>query len=271
MPDLSHYAIRGGIEGHERLRILARVMHSSTSALFDRVGISPGMHCLDIGCGSGDVAFELAKRVGPSGKVVGADIDPIKLGLAGEEAKKLSVDNVEFHSIDIREQSHKPEFDIVYARFLLTHLSDPAHAVACFFRLLKPNGLVVVEDIDFSGHFVYPASKAFDRYHELYCTTVLKRGGDPNIGPRLPLLLKSAGFEEVGVSVVQPMGLEGDVKLVSPLTMENIKDAAIAEGLTTLEEADEIVDALYAYAADVNALGGLPRVVQAWGRRSAEE
>jgi hypothetical protein len=50
--------------------------------------------------------------------------------------------------------------------------------------------------------------------------------------------------------------------------MENIADAAIKEGLTTAEEVAEIVDQLYAYAADTNTFGGLPRVVQAWGRKN---
>ena len=46
-------------------------------------------------------------------------------------------------------------------------------------------------------------------YHDLYCATVAQRGGDPNIGPRLPVLLKRGGFEEVGVGIVQPVGTEG--------------------------------------------------------------
>jgi 2-polyprenyl-3-methyl-5-hydroxy-6-metoxy-1,4-benzoquinol methylase len=53
-----HYVIRGGIEGRERLRILARVMRPSTLNLFERVGIASGASCLDVGCGGGDVSFE---------------------------------------------------------------------------------------------------------------------------------------------------------------------------------------------------------------------
>ena len=267
MGDLNHYVIRGGLQGRERLKVLARVMHKSTSALFDRIGIESGLSCLDIGCGSGDVTLELARRVGSQGRVVGADIDQTKLDLAGDEAKALDLRNVEFRNVDIRKPPSQPSFDLVYARFLLTHLSDPAGAVECFYKHLKPGGIVIVEDIDFSGHFVEPPCKAFDRYVELYCDVVRKRGGHPNIGPRLPLLLKVAGFVDVGVNIVQPMALEGETKLVTPLTMENIGDAAIAEGLTTKEEVGEIVSALYEYAEDQSTLAGLPRIVQSWGKR----
>lgn len=270
MGDLKHYVIRGGIEGRERLRILSRVMRASTVSVFERLGITDGMMCLDIGCGSGDVTMELSRRVSPNGKAVGADIDSTKIELARLEAEKLGVSNIEFRVLDIREQPPVSEFDVVYTRFLLTHLEDPAGAIGTFYQYLKPGGLVIVEDIDFSGYFVFPESKAFQRYHELYCTAVRKRGGDPNIGPRVPLLLKDQGFTNVEMGVVQPMGLEGEVKLINPITMENIADAVRGEDLTTREEIAELVQELYDFAADPNTVAGMPRVIQAWGWRPAE-
>src|SRR5262249_45814284 len=80
------YAIRGGAAGRERLRILSRVMHASTTSLFDRFDINEGQLCLDIGCGGGDVTMELARRIGPRGKAVGADIDATQLNIARREA-----------------------------------------------------------------------------------------------------------------------------------------------------------------------------------------
>jgi ubiquinone/menaquinone biosynthesis C-methylase UbiE len=62
----SDYVIRGGIEGRERLRILSRVMRPTTLDLLRRVGIRPGMACLEIGCGGGDLAFDMARMVGAS-------------------------------------------------------------------------------------------------------------------------------------------------------------------------------------------------------------
>jgi SAM-dependent methyltransferase len=267
MTDLSHYVIRGGSEGRERLKVLSRVMHASTSAVFDRVGIADGMMCLDVGCGSGDVALELARRVAPNGKVTGSDIDPKKIELARGEAENLGINNIEFRISDIRERPASAEFNVVHARFLLTHLSDPRDAVDVFYQHLKPGGLVIVEDIDFSGHFVYPESNAFRRYHELYCTAVRRRGGDPDIGPRVPLLLKERGFANVEMSIAQPASRAGEVKLINALTMENIADAVVDEKLATREEVVELIKDLYDYAADPETIAGLPRIVQAWGRR----
>ena len=182
------YVIRGGAAGRERLRILSRIMYASTASLFDRFGLKDGQLCIDIGCGGGDVTLELARRIGPRGKAVGADIDETQLDIARREVDAKDIRNVEFRLLDIRttEKDIGSVFDVVYARFLLTHLDDPSRAVAAFYRYLRPGGLVIVEDIDFSGYFTYPDSEAFQRYKELYCTLVLRRGGDPNIGPRLP-------------------------------------------------------------------------------------
>jgi hypothetical protein len=102
--------------------------------------------------------------------------------------------------------------------------------------------------------------------------TARARGGDPNIGPRLPALLRDAGCEQVQVSIVQPAALDpsapgGDLKLAIPLTIENIADAAIMEGLALREEIDALVDDLYRLAADPDTLMAFPRIVQVWGRR----
>jgi SAM-dependent methyltransferase len=174
---------------------------------------------------------------------------------------------VEFRVLDIRTQDVGSDFDFVYARFLLTHLDNPPGAVEAFHRYLRPGGLVVVEDIDFSGCFTYPESKAFQRYHELYCRAVKNRGGDPNIGPRLPLLLSDGGFENVELNVVQPMGTQGEVKLINPITMENITEAVLQEGLASRQEIDLVIRELYEFAHNPRTLAGLPRIVQVWGRR----
>jgi SAM-dependent methyltransferase len=262
-----HYVIRGGVEGRERLRILARVMHPTTLSLFDRVGIEAGLACLDVGCGGGDVTLDLAHLVGPEGRVVGWDIDETKLGLARREVEEKGLGNVNFRLSDIGQSEAAPEFDVVYARFLLTHLKDPPGALARILQVLQPGGVVIVEDIDFTGYFCHPYAAALWRYVELYTQAVRRRGGDPNIGPRLPGLLLDVGFERVQMNVVQPAGIEGEVKLINPITMENIADCVLAEGLATRNEVDRVIVELYELSRDSRTVVSIPRVVQAWGYR----
>jgi SAM-dependent methyltransferase len=265
----THYVIRGGEQGWERLRVLARVMQPVTDALLDRVGVCSGMLCLDVGCGGGQVTRELARRVGPAGKALGLDIDETKLSLARREAALEKLHNVEFHKTDIRDAAGSQDYDLLYSRFLLTHLSNPGAVVARMATYLRTGGVLVLEDIDFSGYFTYPPSPSFQRYHELYTTAVRRRGGDPDMGPRLPMLLSAAGFEKVQLNVVQPVGFEGEVKLINAITMENIAEIVLEEGLATREEIDYVVRQLYEIADLPCTIAGMPRVVQAWGVRGS--
>ena len=69
--------------------------------------------------------------------------------------------------------------------------------------------------------------------------------------------------------VLTAAGIDGDVKLLNPITMENIADAVAAAGLASRAEAAEIIAALYECARDRRTVMSIARVVQAWGRRTA--
>jgi predicted O-methyltransferase YrrM len=261
------YVIRGGLEGRERLRLISRVMWPTTEQLFARVGVPGTARCLDLGCGGGDVAMALARMVG-SGSVVGTDLDEAKLEIARGEAGAAGLHNVEFRRADVMEPAGDDGYDLVYVRFVLTHLTDPAGAVANAVSRLAPGGALVVEDIDFTAHFCHPDSPAFWRYVDWYSRAVEARGADPNIGPRLPGLLAGAGLVDVGVNVVQPAATSGEMKLIGPVTLEAIADAVLAAALATPQELEQTVDELYAFAQEDGTLLSLPRIVQAWGWRS---
>ena len=124
-----HYVIRGGSAGRERLRVLARVMWPTTSVLLERVGVAASSRCLDLGCGGGDVTVALA-RLAPDGFVVGADMDEPQLDVARREAADAGLANVDYQVLDVMQPaSDNEQFDLIYARFLLTHLPDPSLAL----------------------------------------------------------------------------------------------------------------------------------------------
>jgi ubiquinone/menaquinone biosynthesis C-methylase UbiE len=267
----SQYIIRGGVPGRERLRLLARVMRPTTLALLKRMGVHAGMKCLDVGCGGGDVALDLARLVGPQGEVVGIDMDATKLDLARNEASSQRLEQVSFQQTEIDKYNFQPVFDLVYARFLLTHLSRPERALRKMHDALRPGGVLVIEDIDFSGHFCWPDCAAFRQYIALYAEAAKRQSADPNIGPRLPRMLLDVGCAGVQLNVVQPASIDGEVKLVAPLTLENIADAVIAAELASRAELDCLIAELYEFARDPRSVMSIPRVVQAWGYRSAAQ
>jgi SAM-dependent methyltransferase len=259
------YLIRGGLEGRERLRVLGRVMRPTTLPLLERGGVAAGMRVLDVGCGGGDVTFDLASLVGPTGAAIGIDVDPTKIGLARADAEQVGVTNVEFRVGDLTDGLGEADYDAIYVRFVLTHLRDPRAGVEVMRRALRPGGRLIVEDIDFRGSFCEPEHEGFERYEQIYEEAARRNGGDPWIGVRVPAMLVDAGFARVQPNVVQPADLQGESKLMPALTLENIKAIAIRHGVATDEEIDSLVDELYDVASDPATYVANPRIVQVIG------
>ena len=263
------YAIRGGKEGKSRLDVLARILLPSTQQLLDRIGVTRGMICLDMGCGGGNVALLMAGLVGPEGRVIGIDADREILALAKEDAETAGIPNVTFQQLEAGACSWHEQFDLVYARFLLSHLQEPEKCLAAMVQACLPQGIIVIEDTDFAGSFCYPTCAAYDRYKQLYQELVQRRGGDSNIGTKLPAMLRRSGIQEVAFNVIQPAHMYGEGKLMAPLTMARISDALIAESLATEDEVEQILIELNHAAADPGTVMSLPRIFQVWGKRAA--
>ena len=259
------YIIRGGIEGRERLRILARIWRPATFDLLRRAGIQPGMQCLDVGCGGGDVSVDLARLVEPRGRVVAIDFDEVKVAIGRAEAEAQHITNIEFRVADIIQGGLAGEFDLAFARFILSHLPNPEHVIAKIRGVLRPGGVAVIVDTDWRGYFWEPDNAALWRFVELYTQTLGRRGGDANIGPRLPALLTQSGFANVQMSVAQHAETAGEPKLLTPMTMEYIADAVIAEGLASRADVDRMVSELYEFARDPNTVLSGPRIIETWG------
>ena len=189
-----HYVFHGGDAGRERLRVLARVVAPATHDLFRRIGVATGWRCLDVGCGGGDATTSLARLAHPS-VVTGLDVDESQLAIARQEAETAGIVNVNYRFGDAAQPDDWQEdgFDLVYARFLLTHLPKPEAVLDALVARARPGGLIAVEDIDVEGSFCAPPSPAFDKYLDWYTKAHRARGGDPTIGRRLPLLLRGPG------------------------------------------------------------------------------
>lgn len=259
------YVIEGGQAGKARLNVLSQTLEPTTLALFERIGIAPGMDCLDVGSGGGDVTRLLAHLVGPRGRVVGLDFDAEIVCLAAADAQAAGLDQVSFRAANVYDLEPEPRFDRVYVRFLLTHLPDPARALRKLVQMLKPGGILIAEDVEMNGRFCYPAFPLFEAGAHLYSTAARRKGGDPEIGPKLPSLFQAAGLQEVGVNLVQPVFLHGKGKTMMSLTLHRIADTVLAEGLATAHEFQQLVTEIAAFEARPDTLVSLPRIFQVWG------
>lgn len=87
------------------------ILREPTAAMFRAAGIGPGMHVLDLGSGSGDVAVLAADLVGPTGSVLGLDRDPDSVGWATRRVTEAGNANIRFQECEFNEFTDARQFD----------------------------------------------------------------------------------------------------------------------------------------------------------------
>ena len=126
----------------------------------ERAGLEPGQDALDVCCGTGDLAFELARAVGPDGRVVGCDFSEAMLELAREKEEAARVAGpasngagggsapVEFEWADALDLPYADgSFDAVTVGFGVRNLVDLEAGLRELARVLRPGGRLVILEI----------------------------------------------------------------------------------------------------------------------------
>jgi SAM-dependent methyltransferase len=261
----STYIIQGGLEGRARLKVLAAAMAPTTNSLLDEVGIPPGATILDAGCGGGDVSRELKRRVGDLGRVMAIDFDGEKIALA--VAESAAARGLAFRAGDVLVDDLGGPYDVVFARFLLSHLKDPALALLRLVGVLKSGGRLILEDVDFSGHFCEPPRPSFERYVRWYEESARRHGGDSWLGRRLPALVTASGCRDLGMRVVNPAACTGPIKQMAALTLHAIASSLVDFGIADAAAIARDYADLVAAADDPAVFMSVPRIVQCWATK----
>ena len=121
----------------------AGLHHRWRSRAADLAALGPGDSALDVACGTGDLAIELARRVGSGGEVIGSDFAEEMLGRARAKAPALSWEWG--NALELPYASGR--FDAATVGFGARNFSDLDRGLAEMARVLKPGGRVVVLEI----------------------------------------------------------------------------------------------------------------------------
>jgi ubiquinone/menaquinone biosynthesis C-methylase UbiE len=132
------------VEKFERFRnILLDGLSYHSQVPLRRLEIAQGAKVLDVGCGWGDTAIQLAQKVGPGGEVVGLDCCNAFLEKGRNDARAAGLTNVRFVEADVQTYRFAPEYDLCFSRFGMMFFSNPVAAMRNVRSALKPGATVM--------------------------------------------------------------------------------------------------------------------------------
>lgn len=137
-----------------------------------KAGDISGKRCLDVGTGTGEIAFHLARTAGADSTVVGVDITPRMLELAARKEKDLVLPvSIDWRvgdalNLDIPDDS----FDVVTSGYMLRNVTDIQKAVSEMHRVLAPGGKVVVAELS------KPKNSVIRFFYNIYMRRIKRQG-----------------------------------------------------------------------------------------------
>ena len=189
------YLLGTDSEEKRRLETQHRLWAEWAHDLWDRAGFGPGDRLLDLGCGPGFAALELADRAGARGQVLAVDESTRFIGSLADEADRRGLTQLEARVERVEALRLPPgSLDGAFARWLLCFLPDPLPIIERVVSGLRPGGRLVVWDyLNYRATALYPRSRAFERVLAAVDESWRRTGGDLNVGERLPGLITGAG------------------------------------------------------------------------------
>jgi SAM-dependent methyltransferase len=197
------------------------------------------MRVLDVGSGAGDVAFLAAELVGPSGEITGVDLSPTAVAAAKTGAKRRLQTNVSPYLGDPAYMVFEQPFDAIVGRYVLMFSPDPVSMLKSIARHLRPGGVIVFHEPDWTGARSHPPSPTYENCHKCIVRTFLKVGTNPYMGLTLYAAFLAAGLPAPTMGLQALIG--GDASELDGLDL--LADLAITmapvmeqEGVTTIAE-----------------------------------
>jgi SAM-dependent methyltransferase len=255
----------------EGVRLLeqCRGLEREARWLLDWIGVQPGWRTVDVACGPLGILDLLAQRVGPDGEAVGLEREPRLIAMGEALLRERGLANARLVTGD----AYAPglaagAFNLAHTRLLLINLADPSRALAEMVALVRPGGVVAVQDIDQVPWMCEPPHPAWDALVAAILWVWRANGFDPLIGHRLPSLLRGGGIVDIHVEVharADPPGAYHRKHLLAIVAA--VRHQIVERGLFTEHELAALTGALERHLDDPHTLVTRPILFQAWGHK----
>lgn len=177
-----------------RLDLQAAYYRPATLDAMRWAGIGPGMRVLDLGSGTGAVAFAAAEMVGPTGSVLGIDLQEASVATASRNAAALGLDNVSFVQGDLNTWTTDRRFDAVTGRLITMYLPGAGRTIGRLAAMLRPGGVVLLQEFSISAARQQPETPLFRRTLDAVLSAFRSSGLPTDLGLELDRVFADAGL-----------------------------------------------------------------------------
>lgn len=250
-------------EAAERLDAFADMFDPSTFRYLEAVGVGPGWRCWEVGADGTAVVSWLAKKVGPTGRVLVTSTDTARLAPVARPPVEVRV-----HDIGT-EEPPAGGFDLVHVRLPLIDAAHHERAMRSMVGALRPRGRLLVEDTDPALQPLAcpdeygPEQRLANRLRQGLRKLLSDRGADLARGRRLPRLLRETGLTEVRADAYFPVAAPACEALESA-TIRLVRDRLVTAGIATAQDIDRHLANVASGTLD---LATAP-MISAWGRKA---
>ena len=255
----------------DRLRAQHEAWRPETERLWSDAGFSSLASIVDLGCGPGFTSLDLARTVGPSGRVCAVDKASGYLEYLADRTRGASVGNVTVLNQDATKPGAIPgNFDGAFCRWFLAFLIDDLDVVLQNIRdSLRPGGtFAAMEYLTLRSVICSPPSAAFDAHTKAWIEFYARHRGDTTVGASLPHRLEATGFSVRSVASVGGLASPGHRwwdwwgRL-----MRDFGPTFVAEGLLAGSEWDQLQQDWSARSTEPHAFMYTPVLLQVIAER----
>lgn len=248
-----------------RLGLQHRAWRPRASDAWKRAGFTAGQTLLDIGCGPGFAAVDLAEIVGTSGRVVAMDRSRRFLDVLDATARSRGLAQLEVREMDLDEQP-LPEIGAhgAWSRWVFAFVRHPRRLLEQTKKALRPGGVFVSHEyVDYRTWRLSPRREAFELFVSLVMDSWRENGGEPDIAMDLPRWLEELGFEVLERRPIVEAPKPGDFLWQWPRAFVDTGiSRLVAIGRMTEAQARAAHDAFAEVEADPHGFCVLPTVLE---------
>ena len=196
----------------DRLGIQHDAWRNDAEIAWRTAGFRSGDHLLDLGCGPGFATLDLARIVGPSGRVMAVDQSAEFLAHLHARCSERGIANVTAVQADLASDDLPADaFDGVWIRWVLAFMPAWRDVLTRAAQRVKPGGSFAIHEyFDYGAWRAVPRDEAFENFVAAVIKSWRNRGGEPDIGIPIAQELQKLGFTITARRMITTASIRGD-------------------------------------------------------------